>query len=164
MTKELSPRTETYSLRAVAIFEAGKGLIALLAASGMAFHKTTGAWIRRLALHLHFDPANDQPNALLQALQTNASAHLRLIAFGALVYAMVRIAEAIGLWYDRRWASWLAVIAAAAYLPFELVRSVRHPTWVSVTILFGTAVVVSFLAHHLRLRYARDEDQLRPAE
>jgi uncharacterized membrane protein (DUF2068 family) len=131
-------------------------LIALFAASGMAFHKATGPWIRRLALHLHFDPANDQPNALLRALQTNASAHLRLIAFGALCYALVRFAEAIGLWYDRRWASWLAVIAAAAYLPYELVRTIRHPTWISFTFLIGTAVVVSFLAHHLRLRYARD--------
>lgn len=151
---ELEPRTETYSLRAVAIFEFAKGVVALLAASGVAFHKTTAQWIHRLALHLHFDPANDRPNALLQALQTNASAHLRLIAFGALVYALVRIAEGIGLWYDKRWASWLAVFAAAAYLPFELVRTIRHPTWVSFAFLLGTAVVVSFLAHHLRLRYA----------
>jgi uncharacterized membrane protein (DUF2068 family) len=157
MTAQLEPRAEKYSLRLVAIFEFAKGLVALLAASGMAFHKTTGQWIRRLALHLHFDPANDQPNALFKALQTNASAHLRLIAFGALVYALVRIAEGIGLWYDRRWASWLAVLAAAAYLPYEVVRTIRHPTWVSFTFLIGTAVVVSFLAHHLRLRYARDE-------
>ena len=65
MTDELKPRGETYSLRAVAVFEAAKGAIALLAASGIAFRNHTEDWIRRLALHLHFNPAHDQPNALI---------------------------------------------------------------------------------------------------
>lgn len=146
---------ETLSLRAVALFEAAKGGIALLAASGIAMHKETAQWVRRLSRHLHFDPASNHPNALWNAIQANASAHLRLIAIGALVYAIVRLAEAIGLWLDRRWASWLGILSAAAYLPFEVVNVIRHRTLLSVAFLLGTGIVISFLAHHLRLRLAR---------
>jgi uncharacterized membrane protein (DUF2068 family) len=154
MSLELKPTTEKFSLRTIAIVEAAKGGVALIAASGFAMHKETARLFNRLSTHLHLDPASGHPNAIWQAIQTHASAHVKLIAIGALAYAVIRIAEAIGLWYDKRWASWFGVISAAMYVPFEVVNVWRRGTWLSVAFLTITVCAVLFLAHHLRLRIA----------
>ena len=45
----------------------------------------------------------------------------------ATVYSSLRFIESYGLWRQRVWAEWLAIISGAMYLPLELYKLVRRP-------------------------------------
>ena len=47
-------------------------------------------------------------------------ARLWLLAAAATAYALVRGVEAYGLWFERRWAEWFALVSAGLYVPVEI--------------------------------------------
>jgi uncharacterized membrane protein (DUF2068 family) len=108
-------------LRTVAVFEAFKGVIALVAALGFI------AILRRdvdlenaaenLLYFLHIDPDRRLAQAFLDAAGRMMNIHVGTILAIALAYAALRFAEAYGLWKMRAWAEWLAIISGCIYLP-----------------------------------------------
>lgn len=62
-----------------------------------------------------------------------------------LAYASCRFVEGYGLWMERAWAEWFAVISGAIYLPFELVAFIQHPHWTRIAILFINLLVVLYI-------------------
>jgi len=63
----------------------------------------------------------------IERLVTLQSGTLRIAAAAAAAYAVLEGLEAIGLWYQRRWAEYLTFVATTALLPvegFELSRRV----------------------------------------
>ena len=42
-------------------------------------------------------------------------------------YSIVRFVEAYGLWRERTWAEWFALISGALYVPFETYELIRRP-------------------------------------
>ena len=56
----------------------------------------------------------------LDQLFTLKSSKLRLAGLGIAAYAALEGLEAIGLWYQRRWAEYLTLIATTALLPLEI--------------------------------------------
>lgn len=137
-------------LRAVAAFEASKGVIALLAGSGLLMLGHGGAQtaLDGLARHLHLNPGKQHGGVVWSALQ-GAESHLLLIAFGVLAYAAVRFTEAFGLWNGRRWAEWFGVASGLIYVPFDLLELLRRPGLVSVAMLALNLLIVGYLARHL---------------
>lgn len=70
----------------------------------------------------------------------------------AIGYAVIRIAEGVGLWYGFAWGEWLAALAGGIYLPFELHHLMHKPSWeVMVFFVFNLAIVV-YLTLRLQLR------------
>jgi uncharacterized membrane protein (DUF2068 family) len=138
-------------LRAVAIFEASKGAVALLAASGLLvlWHADAQSVGDALARHLHLNPGRQHAGVLWSAIQ-GAEAHLRLLAFGVLVYAGGRFTEAFGLWNQRAWAEWFGVVSGAVYVPLDLIELVRQPGLLSLSMLTLNLLVVGYLARQLR--------------
>lgn len=132
-------------LRSIALLEAAKGVLALVAATGMALHQDVRPLVNVLAAHLHLNPASDRPLALLHALEAGASPHLRLLGLGALIYAAIRLLEAVGLWRRRTWALWCGVLTGAIYIPFELVGFLRHPSALPLFLLCINGAVVVYL-------------------
>jgi uncharacterized membrane protein (DUF2068 family) len=64
----------------------------------------------------------------------------------ATVYSCLRFIEAYGLWWQRVWAEWLAIISGAIYLPYELYKLVRKPTALHWAILLINICVVLYIA------------------
>lgn len=141
-------------LRAVALFEASKGAIVLLAGSGLLLlvHRDVQAIAERLVAHLHLDPASHYPRVFLHLVGGATPARIRLLAAGALLYATIRFLEAGGLWYDRKWAEWLGVVTAAIYLPLEVLSFVRHPRWGALAAMALNALVIAMLVRRLQQR------------
>ena len=48
------------------------------------------------------------------------SGTLEVLIITAAVYAIVEGTEAVGLWYEKRWAEYLTAVATAGFLPFEI--------------------------------------------
>jgi uncharacterized membrane protein (DUF2068 family) len=136
-------------LRSIALVEGIKALVALMAATGVALHERLRPFINALAAHLHLNPANDHPLAIVRALRTEASAHLRLLALGALLYAVMRLLEAAGLWRGKAWALWLGAVSAMIYLPFEFVELLEHPGVLTVTLLGVNGAVALYLTRRV---------------
>ena len=68
----------------------------------------------------------------------------QIVGFG-LVYALVRFAEAYGLWRGKHWAEWFAVISAALYLPLEFRHLAYHPTALSVAVILLNVLILIYL-------------------
>jgi uncharacterized membrane protein (DUF2068 family) len=77
---------------------------------------------------------------------TTSSSHLHLLAAALLAYAAVEGIEAVGLWYQRRWAEYLTFLVTASLLPFE-VYEISHRTtpFKIIAFLVNVAVVVYLL-------------------
>ena len=154
MRRELS-RTSGIALRSIALVEVAKALIALMAATGIALHEQLRPIVDRLSAHLHLNPASSRPLTILDALRAEASAHLQLLAMGVLIYAALRLVEAVGLWRGRAWALWLGALSAAIYLPFEIVELLKHPGALTAALLIINVAVAVYLTHRLVAKSAQ---------
>ena len=137
-------------LHAIALFEAAKGTLALLAATGM-------EWLGPAPLQraldallslLHLDPAQGAAAKLAHALNPNA---VHLAAAVAVVYGAVRLVEAGGLWRAKAWACWLG-LSAALYLPFDIYAFALHRHWLEAAAVAINLAVVWVLARDLAKR------------
>src|SRR3954468_22318579 len=86
-------------LRAVAVFEATKGLLVIAAACGLLslLHKDVADEVARLVNRLHFHSDGDFSLALVRAAGKVTDARLWAIAAAAVAYSTVRFIEAYGL-------------------------------------------------------------------
>ena len=86
--------------------------------------------------------------------------HRVLILAGALfAYSALFLAEAIGLWLQRRWAEWLTVVATGALIPPEIFECIEHPSIPLFVLLTLNVGVVWLLI--VRLRHELAQEQLR---
>ncbi|RPE77326.1 uncharacterized membrane protein (DUF2068 family) [Vulcaniibacterium tengchongense] len=138
-------------LRAIALVEAGKGLLALLAVGGLELLGPTPLqrWLHALIAHFHLDPDRGAQAWLAQAINPDG---VRTAAALGLGYAALRLLEAWGLWRARAWASWLGCLGAAAYLPLDALALARHPGALSAAVLALNLLVVAALARDLLRR------------
>jgi len=70
---------------------------------------------------------------------------LGVLALTAIVYCVLEGTEAVGLWYERRWAEYLTVIATAGFLPFEVYELTKRVTIVRITALVVNVAVLVYL-------------------
>lgn len=145
-----------FGLRTIALYEAAKGLVVLLAGSGLLLlvHRDVQAMAEQLVSHLHLDPAKRYPRIFLHVVTEATPARLRLLALGALTYSAVRFAEAYGLWRERRWAEWMGLVTGIIYVPFEARAFIRHRHLESLTALAINLAIVAYLAARLRAEAA----------
>ena len=93
---------------------------------------------------------------------------LAVLAVTATVYAVVEGTEAVGLWFERRWAEYLTALATAGFLPFEVRELIRRVTVIRAGALFINLAVLAWLVWRKHLfgigRTARQEtpDPLAP--
>jgi uncharacterized membrane protein (DUF2068 family) len=142
------------AVRAIALLEAAKGGLVLLAASGLLalLHEDVHALAARLIEHLHLNPASRAPKIFVDAAAHLDDRHLVLLAIGAAVYAACRLAEAWGLFRERAWAEWLSAISGAVYVPFEVANLWRGGGGLDAAALAVNLAVVALMAAALRRR------------
>src|SRR3954449_1027192 len=82
----------------------------------------------------------------LDQLFTLQSSKLRLAGLGIATYAALEGAEAVGLWFQKRWAEYLTFIATVALLPLELYElSHKVSPFKIVALIINIAIVVYLL-------------------
>jgi uncharacterized membrane protein (DUF2068 family) len=87
----------------------------------------------------------------LERLVTLNVPTLRLIGAAAAAYAVLEGAEAIGLWYQQRWAEYLTFVATAAFLPFEIYELTRTVTVLKVLAFVVNVAILVYLLLAKRL-------------
>lgn len=144
------------AVRAVAVFEAAKGVLVLVAGFGLLslLHRDAHALGAQVIAHAHLNPAARYPRIFLDAVDKLSDQRLLMLAAGAGLYASFRLVEAYGLWRARPWAEWLAALSGAVYLPFEAIGLWRDATWLGLGVLLVNALVVAIMADAVRRRRA----------
>jgi uncharacterized membrane protein (DUF2068 family) len=157
-----------FGLRGVALFEAAKGLLAILGAIWVMTlrHKDMKEVAENLLteLHriLHINPDWRLFQMMLRSLGGITPRGLRVLALLILIYAAIRFAEASGLWLEKEWAEWFALLSGALYTPFLIYGLFHHPTgfkWLALLLNLLMMVYLAWLLRdsHQRRNLARQE-------
>ena len=138
-------------LRTVAIVEALKGCLALLAAYAFIHMIRHDVDFEDAAEHIlfffHINPYRHRlSEQFLRAADKVSNTSIAMIMSIALAYATLRFLEGYGLWKQRAWAEWLAIVSGCVYLPFEIYKLVRHPNELHWIILGINIIVVLYIA------------------
>lgn len=151
-------------MRAVAIVEAVKGSLVLLAGFGLLalVHRDIDALAAKLVRLSHLDPASRYPRIFLDAVGRVTDGRLWFLAAAAGVYSAVRLVEAYGLWHERRWAEWFALLSGGLYIPVEIYELIRHATWLKAAVLVTNVAIVLYMAY--ALKHSADQDRELSAE
>ena len=142
------------------MLEATKGALALVI--GFAFVQVLrhDVDLQDAALNLlawlHIDPDRRIAHAFVRAAERMSDANILNVVAIVLLYSSLRFLESYGLWRQRIWAEWLAIVSGAIYLPFELRALIRHPSAIHWAVLLINIAIVMYIA------YVRWED-IRPA-
>jgi uncharacterized membrane protein (DUF2068 family) len=139
------------TVRAIALFEATKGALVLLAGFGglSLVHRDAQRIATELVGHLHLNPAKKYQNIFIDTAAHLTDARLWMLATLAAAYAVVRFCEAYGLWKGRRWAEWLAAGSGGIYVPFELYELFQGFNWLSVAALLVNVLIVGVMINTL---------------
>lgn len=144
-------------LKPIAIFEACKGLLALLVIFGL--HELAGLDLQHLIenifSHLHLNPASHLPSAMLNAAAQFSNMNMVFLATAGLLYSLIRFVEAYGLWHSYRWTEWFALVSGAIYLPFELYEFITKTSVLSAILFFVNLSIVVYLFYLLKKQHSQ---------
>lgn len=134
-------------VRVVAVLEAAKGLGALVGFIILSvLHRDINEIADRVVVILHLDPARKWARLLLESAHSLGNEPLHFLAWLLTIYAFIRFTEAYGLWNQRKWAEWFAIISCSAWIPLELYGLTR-PSHIGIklTALIINLVIVGYL-------------------
>ena len=141
------PHYDEAGLRIVAMFEAAKGAVVILAGLGLLalIHRDAQKVAESIVRHLHLNPAMHFPRIFLDAAAAMTNTRLWVLAMTAFLYAVIRFVEAYGLWRKQVWAEWFGILSGGLYLPVEIYQLAIKVTVVKVSILVVNIIVVGWL-------------------
>lgn len=136
-----------YGLRTVAAVEALKGVavVALCVVLLTLLHKDLDTVVDHLTQVLRLNPDSRVADWFYELADRTTGRGIWTAVSVGLVYSLGRFVEAYGLWNQRHWAEWFAVISGAIYLPFELFALLAHPHWSRFVVLAVNLLVVLYI-------------------
>jgi uncharacterized membrane protein (DUF2068 family) len=134
-------------LRLIALLEAAKGALVLLTGAGLLslIHKDLHLAAVQLVQHLHLNPASHYPEIFINLADRTTDIQLWAVALDAILYAIIRFAEAIGLWMQLQWAKWFALLTGGIYIPIEVYEVLYGISWPKVAVLIVNVIIVAYL-------------------
>jgi len=141
-------RRTPIALRSIAFFETIKGLLVLGAVCGLISLRQTDlhAATDEFLLKHGINPERHYMRLFIEGVAKATNHHVGEIAGLGFAYAAVRFVEGYGLWRERRWAEWFAVISAGIYLPLELTHFGRHPSFFTAGVILVNMLIMLYLA------------------
>lgn len=155
MSEKSAPKT-LQPIRLIALFEASKGALVVIAGIGLLslVHKDVQAIAERLVEHSHLNPASHYPRIFIEAATRVDDHKLKVFAALAFLYSSLRFIEAYGLWRLRAWAEWMAIISGSIYLPLEIYELFEKATAVRAALFLLNLLIVGYLIYE-RIKKAR---------
>lgn len=146
-------------LRLIAIFKLVKALAlfaSLVTVLNLVRHHDPS--VLTWALRLHVDPDNRYLCDALAVLFDLDAQHLSLVAVGTGLYAVLYTVEGLGLWFQQRWAEYLAIVATTGFIPIECYEILRKVSLNRVMLLALNVAIIGYLIVDVRHRRATVED------
>lgn len=106
---------------------------------------------RPIARHFHYDLDNSPIVGTIQKTFHYRHSTLVVVAAALLAYALIEIVEGFGLWWGKRWAEYLTVVATAAFLPLEVYELMDKVSWLKIATMVINVLAVIYLLLAKRL-------------
>ena len=107
--------------------------------------------IRTLYRDFGFDVNHSKLIGLIQHAFTLNSRTITLLAIALAAYAVIELVEGIGLWLEKRWGEYFAVVATSVFLPYEIYDLTVKVTWLRVGAFIVNLLLVVYLVWSRRL-------------
>jgi uncharacterized membrane protein (DUF2068 family) len=153
-----APPPKIDGLRIIALFKFLKALLLIL--TGYGVHKLLDPKLLE-KIHLWSATLTDRVDQrlILRALswvEGLGAGRLQLVLAVTVAYTAVVLVEGTGLWFRRRWAQWVTVVATTSLIPFELWELFARPPghrWTVAVTLTLNVLIAAYLAYLLRLAH-----------
>jgi uncharacterized membrane protein (DUF2068 family) len=153
---------EAFVLRILAVERWIRALIlALLAAAVFEFESTqtsVQAWFERELPRLEpvarqFNINLDKSSLVheLRKLLNSGPETLHLVEAFLVGYALLQVAEGVGLWSLKRWGEYVAAVGTSVFLPVEIYELTKDVTWLKVVAFLINLALVIYLVWRKRL-------------
>lgn len=144
------PKTP-FTLRSIALFEIAKGLLALAAACGILSlrHTDLHAVVEAFLWRHGINPESPYRKLFIEGVARATKLPVGQVVAFTTAYVIIRFAEGYGLWFEKHWAEWFAVISASLYLPVEIVHLVHKPSWLAAGVVLVNVAIIAYLGHLL---------------
>jgi uncharacterized membrane protein (DUF2068 family) len=107
--------------------------------------------LKPLAIKLSIDLQDAGPVRLIQQAFAAKHSTLLLVAGGVLLYGMLQLTEAAGLWMMKRWGEYIAAVATTIFIPLEIYELIEKITWLRVGALVVNLFAIAYLVYTKRL-------------
>ena len=148
-------RARRQALRSVSLVEFAKGAVVLAAALSL-YWIDPGDAADAFLNFLHISPDHHFAHWLFSLADRLSDITVWHVVVGACCYSGLRIAEAYGLWWEKAWAEWIALISGAIYLPVEIRLMAQRVTLLHVSVFLINVAIVIFM-FYLRIYLPRQE-------
>ncbi|WP_333769190.1 DUF2127 domain-containing protein [Streptomyces sp. IBSBF 2435] len=153
---------DLFILRFLAIERILRGLLIVLAAwavwrfsnSQDAVHKLFEddlTAFKPVADHFHYDLDHSPVVDTIRKTFDYKKSTLQIVAAALLGYALIEIIEGFGLWWAKRWAEYLTVVATAAFLPLEVYELTEKVSYFKIGTLALNVLAVLYILLGKRL-------------
>lgn len=149
------PNRQHRALQTIALYEAAKGVLALLLVIGVfdLLHHDIRQLAHQIVGHYGWEVDGHYTSIFLHWVDVLSGINKVQFFSLACAYIALRFTEAYGLWHDRVWAEWLAAVSGGIYLPFEALHMWHAPSWSSILIFSFNVAMVAYLLLALRRTY-----------
>ncbi len=146
-------------LKFLAFFEAAKGILVLIVGAGILtiVHRNVQYEAMDIVQFFHLNPARHYPEIFLKTLSDINNTSLWFLSVSAIIYAVIRMTEAYGLWHDRAWAVWFAVASDALFLPIEIFELYERITIPRLLIFLVNFILILYLSWHIKQNHSQKQ-------
>ena len=103
------------------------------------------------AASLNYDLSKSPTVEEIRKLLHSKHSTLHLVEGFLIGYALLQLAEGIGLWSLKRWGEYVAVVGTSIFIPLEVYELTKHITYLKVTALAINVALVVYLILSKRL-------------
>lgn len=134
------------------MFEFFKGVfVVLMGLCALALvHKDLWLYAESLLALFHVSTDRRIAQVFLDFADSVTDARLWAAAEVAFVYSALRFTEAYGLWNERTWAEWVAMVSGTLLLPLEVRELLRGVTLIRSALFLGNLVIIAYMASVIR--------------
>lgn len=136
----------------MAAFEGFKGAVVLVLGFALftLSHDDLSSLASGIIALLHMNSDGHLSRLFHHIAERATATQVRLIGIGALLYAIMRFVEFYGLWMNRRWAEWFALVSCGVFLPVELFEIIRGISLFKVALFLTNLAIFGYLAYALK--------------
>ena len=145
-------RRRDKGLLALALFKWFKSLVLFLAGVGFLklMHHDIEADVQALVNDLRVDPDNRYLGALLAKLSLLDDKKIEVLGGLTFAYSALFLVEGTGLFFEKRWAEYLTIVATVSFIPVEIYELFKAPSLLKCSMLVINVAIAVFLVLKVR--------------
>ena len=145
-------RSRDKGLLALALFKWFKSLVLFLVGVGFLklMHHDIEADVQALVNDLRVDPDNRYLGALLTKLNLLDDKKIEALSGLTFAYSALFLVEGTGLFFEKRWAEYLTIVATVSFIPVEIYELLKAPSLLKCAALVINVAIAVFLVVKVR--------------